>query len=169
MDFKKKYLKYKNRYMNLKFIGGGLEELKLEHRGNSWTNLKYSMHCSTDENHTNTIEILEKIGFKVIHKETDKDKHTFLDPPESFGLLPGTFMFIVIIKEDGNQNKLKKGQGQMGPHFGFRVSKAVLEDLIIRLQADRIVENDKMMIVKKPDETTFVIELPCGEVIEFSG
>ena len=163
MNFKKKYFKYKYKYVNSKFNAGGIEKLKLEHKGNSWTDLKYAMHCIDDTVYTNTVNLLLKIGFTIIHQEKDQDKHTFLYPPESFGLLPGTFMFILIIKNDGNNNKLISGQAQMGPHIGFRVNKSVLEDLIIKMN------DEKIMIVKKPDETTLAVELPCGEILEFSG
>lgn len=165
MELKKKYLKYKYKYINSKYKikGGDPEKYKLFHLGNTITTIKYAMHCKNEDNYHRTINILKKIGFTIKLKEDDELKHTFLYPPDFFNLSPDSFMFILIIKDDGNNQKLITGKPSIGPHIGFKVKKSVLKYLI------EITYDEKIMIVNKPDETSLFIELPCGEVIEISG
>ena len=62
----------------------------------------------------------------------------------------------------GNQQKISNNY-RVGPHLGFKVNKKILNYLY------HLTKKFKTMMVKKPDEISLFIELPCGEVIEFSG
>uniref|UniRef100_A0A6C0HU12 Uncharacterized protein n=1 Tax=viral metagenome TaxID=1070528 RepID=A0A6C0HU12_9ZZZZ len=122
----------------------------LGHKGNTFTRVKYAMQCSTLSILKKTKKILQELGFKLVKEEKDKFKHTFL-----------TFSSFLIILSIGKSNTQKLTHPRVGSHLGFKVSKKTLHKLSTCKY--------NSMIVEKPDETSFFIELPCGEVLEFSG
>lgn len=130
----------------------------LSHKGNTWTNVKYAIQCTSIINLQKTKHIFQKIGFKVVKEENDKFHHTFLYPPRSIH-----FMIILSL---GKATMIKgdfRKHSRVGTHLGFKVTRKK------RVEMEKILCSEKTMIVKKPDETSLFLQLPCGEIIEFSG
>lgn len=121
----------------------------LKHKGNTFTKVKYAMQCKTISILKKTKKILQEMGFKLIKEEHTGFKHTFL-----------TFSSFLIILSIGKPNTQKLTHPRVGSHLGFKVSKKKLHKLY------EFCNNS--MIVEKPDETSFFIKLPCGEILEFS-
>lgn len=123
----------------------------LKHKGNTFTRVKYAMQCKTLSILKRTKKILQELGFKLVKEEKTGFKHTFL-----------TFSSFLVILSIGRAKTQKLNHPRVGSHLGFKVSKKKLYELYKLC-------NYKAIIVKKPDETSFFIELPCGEILEFSG
>ena len=123
----------------------------LRHKGNTFTRVKYAMQCKTVSILKKTKKILQELGFKLVKEEQSGFKHAFL-----------TFSSFIIILSIGNPKTQKLNHPRVGSHLGFKVSKTKLRELYQFCKY-------KSIIVEKPDETSFFIELPCGEILEFSG
>ena len=68
----------------------------------------------------------------------------------------------MIVADDGNQQKLHPG-GRQGPHVGFLAKLANLWRM-----REAVCNITTTSVVRKPDEYSLFVELPCGEVLEFS-
>lgn len=123
----------------------------LEHKGNTFTRVKYAMQCKTLFILKKTKKLLQELGFKLVKEEHTGFKHTFL-----------TFSSFLIILSIGHPKTQKLTHPRVGSHLGFKVSKKKLHELYQFCKYNA-------MIVEKPDETSFFIKLPCGEILEFSG
>ncbi len=137
--------------------------LKLNHLGNTWTKLKYAIHCANYDSLNQTLIILENIGFKVVHRENDTLSHTMLYPPTFIIRYQSEFMIVLSISDKLNDNKIDFKHGRQVSHLGFKVSLKHLN--IIR---DNLCHIIPILKVDKPDEISLFIQLPCGEVFEFS-
>ena len=132
----------------------------LTHKGNTWTRIKYAIQCENIKELQETKRIFQKIGFRVAEEENDTFHHTFLYPPAFIGK---HFMIILSLGKHIFRKKFHVGDARVGTHLGFKVTPEK------RRQMERLLCNEKIMIVDKPDEISLFIQLPCGEIIEFSG
>jgi hypothetical protein len=133
-----------------------------EHRGNTFSEIKYAMHCDTEEVLDASVRILSRIGFIMKNQETDDLKHTFMVAPR--WLVPqGSFHYVLVIKPGGNTQQLLDGKVQ-SVHLGFRTTIPALRQI-----HRRICSITDSTLIDKPDESSLFIQLPCGEVIEIAG
>ena len=133
------------------------------HLGNTLTDVKYAMHCSTPGILNQCVTILEAVGFTVFKRETTGMLHTFMHPPSDF-MRNGTFMYVLVVKPGGNNQKLNLDSNVQGVHVGFRTTLDKLEGI-----RHKVCNLTNTLAVVKPDETSLFIELPCGEVAEVVG
>ena len=140
------------------------EPLHLTHKGNTFTKVKYAMHCPSHADLEKTLIILSAIGFNVTASEGPPVYHTFVYPPKSFGLDSDAFMFILIVADDGNHQKVNTLTGRQGPHVGFKLPST---QLLNRTKAATCSMTQTLQVCK-PDEVSLFVEVPCGEELEFS-
>lgn len=136
--------------------------LKNDHPGNTYSEIKYALHCDTSEIMEKTIKILEAMGFRIRHQEIDAIRHTFLTAPRQL-VSAGSFHYAVVLKAGGNRQTLIDGNVQ-SVHLGFRTSPSHME----RIQKS-VCALTNTRLITKPDESSLFIELPCGEVVEIVG
>lgn len=132
------------------------------HPGQTFSDVKYALHCETLDVLERCVVILRAIGFEVFKRETTGIHHTFMRPPADF-MRRGTFQYVLVVKPDGNHQTIRDSAVQ-GVHLGFRTSNMRVEAI-----RRRVCELTKTIVIEKPDETSLFIELPCGEVVEVVG
>ena len=132
------------------------------HLGNTFSDVKYTLHCASQQVLDKCVDILLAVGFRVGKRETTGMMHTFMFPPRAF-MREGTFQYVLVIKPDGNDQRVAYATVQ-GVHVGFRTTPAHMEE--IRRRTCTLTE---VVVVKKPDEDSLFLQLPCGEFIEIAG
>jgi hypothetical protein len=136
--------------------------LKNKHKGNTYFPIKYAIHCKNINSLQKSVEILQKIGFKIFKRENYGMYHTFLTPPSNI-VKANNFYFVIVIKNGGNKQTLKNNKVQ-GPHIGFKLKSLKTFDAIYK----NICNITRTIIIDKPDEKSLFVDLLCGDIIEFS-
>ena len=136
--------------------------IKNKHRGNTFSDIKYAIHCKNMYILKKSIEILENIGFKIFKRERYGMYHTFLKPSSKI-LNSNNFYLVLVIKKGGNNQKVITDKIQ-GPHLGFKIKNSKIFESIY----NKICNITKTILIDKPDEKSLFIDLLCGEIIELS-